>query len=124
MERIPIKPLRYGKAYIEKINIPGKIQKNLKALIKNWIWAMVKYIKLCKKDIPYWWDENSNTGFLAAAAWKTGAVALEQYSVHRRGGSKGHGDLWVTFSGKDGFDFSAEAKIIWNSKQQKKGVSP
>lgn len=86
-------------------------------LLENWTCVMDKYIKKGGGDLPFWHAERANTGFLAAAAWKIGAVAIEEYYTERKDErkkvSKGRCDLWVRF--KNGTSFSAEAKQLWPS---------
>ncbi|MDP3722784.1 MAG: hypothetical protein Q8R91_04725 [Candidatus Omnitrophota bacterium] len=46
-------------------------------------------------DLPYWYaKEETNIGFLAAAAWRLGGVALQEFTVTRPE-AKGQGDLWI-----------------------------
>ncbi len=64
-------------------------------------------------DAPYWNNERTNIGMFAAACWKNGWVALEEYGTEKRkdDNSQGAGrcDLWV--SSQDGkINYAIEAK--------------
>jgi hypothetical protein len=64
-----------------------------------------------KKDFPYWYSERPQVGFLAAAVWKCGGIALEEYGTNKTEDDKrGRGDLFIKIGGK-GFD--CEAKRLW-----------
>jgi len=98
-----------GMGYIEKrLGTPGRRRKIWEKLLRNWITVMDKYL-VTTKDLPYWHGENANTSFLAAAAWKSGGVAIEQiYAERKNGRSRGHSDLRICF--KKDFNFAIEAK--------------
>ncbi len=85
-----------------------------KKLFNKWKHVLQLYIDKVKDDLPYWHRERANTGFLAEACWKIGAVVVEEYWTQRkgrRGKSKvGSCDLFVKH--KD-LDFSVEAKQLW-----------
>lgn len=78
---------------------------------------MKRYIKVSKNDLPYWYGEKANSGFLASVAWRMGSVAIEEYCVDRKYGRKkveGRCDLWIRFKKREEIiDFSAEAKQLW-----------
>lgn len=102
-----------GAAYIERLSALGMKRKIWEKLLRNWIKLMDKYLVAARGrgDLPYWNGEDANTSFLAAAAWKLGGVAIEQfYAERKKGKSKGHSDLWIRFNGQKDFDFVAEAK--------------
>lgn len=89
-------------------------------LLNKWFEIMDKYIEESKDDLPYWHSERANTGFIAAAAWKMDALAIEEYYTDRVFSSnryKGHCDLWIKYNN---FEFSAEAKQLWRKKYDKK----
>jgi hypothetical protein len=59
-------------------------------------------------DAPYWNNERTNIGMLAASCWKNGWIALEEFSTDKKNGS-GRCDLWVSSqSGKK--NYAIEAK--------------
>ncbi|MEW6613984.1 MAG: hypothetical protein AB1401_00710 [Thermodesulfobacteriota bacterium] len=70
-------------------------------LLKDWIWVVEKYVTVCKGDAPYWYNERANTSMLAAAAWRSGFVAVEAYSDEKKVTAeseeiyKGRVDLWI-----------------------------
>lgn len=58
-------------------------------------------------DLPYWYaKEETNIGFLAAAVWRLGGAALQEFEVTRQDG-KGQADLWFNL---DGLSCHVEAK--------------
>lgn len=103
-----------GIAYIEKLDVSAIWSKKWKGLLQNWIKLMDEY-RVTADDLPYWHGENANTGFLAAAAWKSGGVAIEQFYTERNNGkSRGHSDLRICFNKQK--DFLIEAKRDETSK--------
>ena len=71
-------------------------------------------------DVFWWYRERTWVGFLAAAVWRLGGVALEEYACKKSGGKLGRGrvDLYFNLE-KEGF--IAEAKHVWMGKNQRKG---
>ena len=65
------------------------------------------------KDYPFWYGERSHVGFLAAAVWKYGGTAVEEFktSKSKNKSSKGRCDLWIRINKKIGFE--CEAKRLW-----------
>ncbi len=64
-------------------------------------------------DAPYWNNERTNIGMLAASCWANGWVALEEFSTEKtkedRSNGTGRCDLWVSSqNGKE--NFAIEAK--------------
>lgn len=95
-------------AYIEILSVSGIRRKIWEKLLRNWIKLMNKYVETTE-DLSYWHGEDANTSFLAAAAWESGGVAIEQFYAERKNGkSKGHSDLKISFN--DQKDFVIEAK--------------
>ena len=100
--------------------VPG--QNFWRILLNKWFEIMDEYVKESKNDLPYWHSERANTGFLAAAAWKIDALAIEEYytdRVYASGRYKGQCDLWIKYNN---FEFSAEAKQLWRKEYDKKLV--
>ena len=57
---------------------------NLEDVIKNWFGVIDDYIKYFGgNDVPYWYNERASISTLAAAAWKSGGIALEEYSMQK-----------------------------------------
>lgn len=106
------------RADIEKrLDVSTEMRKIWERLLRNWIKLMDRYLAETK-DLPYWHGENANTGFLAAAAWESGGVAIEQIYVERKKGkSRGHSDLQISF--KKDYIFTIEAKRDETSKVDK-----
>lgn len=62
-----------------------------------------------KADLPYWYNERVDVGFLASAIWRSGGVVLEEYSTRRVEGRKtfpGRADIW--WMTRDGRSVAAE----------------
>ncbi len=92
-------------------------------LLESWSDVMTRFIKTAKgsssgEDIPYWYNEYSNVGFLAAAVWKLGGVAIQEYTVDRVAEdakkSKGRCDLWICLP-EFGMEYAIEAKFSCKS---------
>jgi hypothetical protein len=62
-----------------------------------------------EQDIPFWYGERSQVGFLAAAVWCSGGNALEEYGKKKDRPRKGRCDLFIKFRGKS---FECEAKFV------------
>ncbi|MCF7864356.1 MAG: hypothetical protein K9L89_06180 [Kiritimatiellales bacterium] len=60
-------------------------------------------------DVPWWYNERASVGLLAAALWKTGGYAFEEYSTKKKG-KVGRVDLEF---GTGNEVFVAEAKQCW-----------
>lgn len=96
------------------IHIRSERLKPLKPLLKCWIDLNVRYTRDLKwKDFPWWYNERTFVGLLAAAAWIVGGHSLEEYSTRkhrRRSQYPGRGDLyfWLNSVG-----YIAEAKHEW-----------
>jgi hypothetical protein len=56
-----------------------------------------RFIDSGEDDCTYWYHERSHIGFLAAAVWLSGGIALEEYGDKKIGGrEKGcRNDLWL-----------------------------
>jgi hypothetical protein len=69
-------------------------------------------------DVPWWYGERASLSVLAGAIWRTGGIALEEYTVdksHRRddgqkGLMQGRNDLYFRIGRSD---FVLEAKAVW-----------
>jgi hypothetical protein len=73
-------------------------------------WAPEKYGE--KRDVPWWYGEPTNVGFVAAAVWLSGGNALEEYPTLKKFKTKqkvrdGRGDLRIYVEDDT---FVAEAK--------------
>ena len=78
--------------YTKVLNL-GKLPhpQTWKRLIRAWGKVMNRYLTVeclqrrdkALRDLPHWHIERSHTGFLAAAVWEIGGVALEEYSTRR-----------------------------------------
>ncbi len=94
----------------------------LKPVLRRWLrlvhsltteWAPEEYG--ADRDVPWWYGERTSIGFFAAACWKSGGQAIEEYSTIKISRSKrtrkqtytGRGDLLFYFKNRV---FVAEAK--------------
>lgn len=101
-------------------------KKKFEPLFEKWKELMVEYVRRCNDDLPYWHDERTNVGFLAAAVWQSGGIAIEEYWVERRRQRKGKYkkgwcDLWGKLKGEK-LGFSLEAKQYWPAKPDEKTI--
>jgi len=74
-----------------------------RSLARSWDW----------KDCPWWCNERASVSTLAAAVWKAGGKALEEFcdeKIYRRGKYQGRCDLYFEFRGHH---FVAESKQVW-----------
>jgi hypothetical protein len=74
------------------IQINHRGLKHLEPVIKGWGKAISTYCENWSdkdQDAPYYYNERPNVSLLAAGAWESGAVALEEYvtTKERRGPS-------------------------------------
>ncbi len=96
--------------HCEAPEIPG-----LLPVLEGWIKAHRTYAEAWPLDPGWGYRERSCIGFLAAGAWLSGGVALEEWGTERINDghrSPGRCDLWVARS--DQYDFQIEAKQTWS----------
>ena len=65
-------------------------------------------------DLPYYYIEPTNIGFLSLAAYKSKAISIEEYSAFRGKGAKrysGRADLWI--QSQSGTTYDIEGKKDW-----------
>jgi hypothetical protein len=92
------------------------------ALLEEWPLVIDRFARVTEGDAPYWYTERTNCGVIAAAAWRAGMVALEEYQVKKTAASEtaapkmshatrnGRCDLWI---GSDTASLAIEAKHKW-----------
>jgi hypothetical protein len=69
------------------------------------------------KDHPYWYNERTHVGLLAAAVWLSGGTALEEFKAEKEHKNKGtRCDLWIR-TNKAAFE--CEAKHLWLNLEEK-----
>ena len=99
--------LFYKDEHCEAPEIPSLVP-----VLQGWIDTQRAYLKACPDDDPPWhYRERSCIGFLAAGAWRSGGVAIEEWLTERlseSGRSSGRGDLWIRC--RDQNSFCIEAK--------------
>jgi hypothetical protein len=93
-------------------------------ILKSWLELQVRYRRLSGQDDVTWiYGERASLSILAAAAWHSGGIALEEFSTDKKPIVKGselpidtsaHGrcDLFISIRGRD---FLIEAKPSWPS---------
>ena len=98
----------------------------LKPLFKEWTAVVLDYCQSQNyRDNPWWYNERATLSTLAAAAWRIGWVALEEFSTTKRAkvparktereaASRGRCDLFIGRP-RDGDQFAIEAKQAWQS---------
>jgi hypothetical protein len=89
----------------------SKQLKSLRRVFKELLSIHQDYIDSQEsEDYPYWYKERPHVGLLAAAVWRSGGTALEEYRTEKtKERTPGRCDLWVGV-GKIGFD--CEAKCL------------
>lgn len=92
----------------------GKKLEHWSVLLKKWISLITNYCLVMKgDDAPYYYSERANIGVLAGAAWKTGWLALEEFSIKKRGQKRGSSDLWIYPTNLEREEY-IEAKQAWS----------
>jgi len=83
-------------------------------ILAKWIWIHHEAGERWNWDDCIWWyGERASIGALAAAVWKSGGIALEEYTTRKGGetnGFKGRSDLRISHDSKK---YTIEAKQIW-----------
>ncbi len=92
-----------------------KNPKSIRDVLNKWISIQKEYIKKLD-DYPWWYNERASIGILAAAAWKTSNVALEEYStikgIRTEKRKSGRCDIYFSAGNEH---FAGEAKQAWIS---------
>ncbi len=94
---------------MSKLNSDTSLPKSLtylKPLLESWKGAMEQYLTQTR-DLPWNYHERACTGFLAAAAWLSGGVALEEWRHHKANTKSGRCDLYLRVGRRN---ISLEAK--------------
>ena len=91
-------------------------ERRLSPILRKWI-SLNKAMAAAWKweECPWWCNERASVSIFAAAVWKAGGIALEEFcdeKVYRRSRYKGRCDLYFKFRGKE---YTAEAKHIWSA---------
>ena len=85
----------------------------LRPILEQWIRSIRRYHTQMEDDHAWHYHERAQVGFLAAAAWLAGGVALEEWRSDKRAGvssRKGRCDLYVY---RKPFAGHFEAKHAW-----------
>lgn len=114
-------------------NYKIKNKKNLghwDALLEEWILSIERFSRITNGDVPYWYNERANIGVLAAAAWRCGRIALEEFQYEKIDVSSngetdettqkkwnGRCDLWIS---NDRSEEIVEAKFKWLNMRSEK----
>jgi hypothetical protein len=88
----------------------------LRPVFVAWFEIMEMYLESFDyKDCQWWYNERATLSSLAAAVWRAGGIALEEYCLEK--GKKG--DLWTgrcdLYFRLKTQDFACEAKQLWCS---------
>lgn len=100
------------------------------ALLEEWILSIERFSRISHGDVPYWYNERANIGVLAAAAWRCGRIALEEFQYEKIDVSSngeadettqkkwnGRCDLWIS---NDRSEEIVEAKFKWLNMRSEK----
>lgn len=101
---------------------------SIQRLLESWTDTVLRYCHTQKyDDNPWWYNERATLSTLAAAAWRMGWVALEEFATEKRRGDvpegnrddgeskNGRCDLYIGRPTEKGSDFAIEAKQAWQS---------
>lgn len=86
---------------------------SLAPILDEWCRLVLRFTKRHADDCVPWHPERPSIGVLAAAAWKRGGLAIEEYSEQKLGRSRsraGRVDLWI--EAQDGSEFYIETKPL------------
>ncbi len=115
---------------------PGPFKKDkdlqdLQQILRKWQLLMKELVS--DDDVPWWYNERTSVGFFAAAVWKKGGQAIEEYTTTKkfltnRGKTNNkHGRGNLLFYLKRNKTFAAEAKQVYlslnRSPDKKKVIS-
>ncbi len=89
--------------------------RSLGPVLDSWNTLIGKYCQTQPNDLPYWYNERATLSMVAAAAWASGGIALEEYSSPKRAGPRGdvgngRADLWIRVGS---LELGLEAKQAW-----------
>ena len=93
--------------------VKQKRLKKIEPLLHEWTRCVSRYCAVAECDAPYWYNERASLSTLAAAAWRAGGVAVEEYAAFKgkkKAGPPHRVDLWFRYRRKR---FVVEAKIGW-----------
>jgi hypothetical protein len=94
----------------------------LDTVMRRWFTVLRRYRGLLRPEDarthrdPWYYRERSQIGFLAAASWLAGAVALEEWRTEKEREScprNGRGDLWIQVRANPDVEYHIEAKHDW-----------
>lgn len=94
--------------YLESSSLP-----TLKPILEEWIAVQHEYTRQVRGEFSWNYSERASIGFLAAAVWAAGGVALEEWCTvkgTRKEPRNGRCDLFI-YRNKQSFDI--EAKHLW-----------
>lgn len=89
-------------------------------LLEEWCLVHERYCRLVPGDAIYWNGERPNVAALAAAAWRCGWAALEEFAqpkIANRSGFAGRADLYLLSPRSEDY---VEAKFDWFSVSSKR----
>jgi hypothetical protein len=89
-----------------------------------WTWVKLnEQFFIQSRDGSWWYNERASISVLAAAAWMTGGVALEEFSAKKRQNKiehSGRADVYLNLNGRE---FACEAKFTWLSVRSKNPIT-
>jgi len=113
---------------------PFKKDKDLQQILRKWQQLMKELVEEWADDgdAPWWYNERTSVGFFAAAVWKKGGHAIEEYTTNKKfrtnrgktNNKHGRGDLLFYLNSNKAF--VAEAKneyLSLNRSPDKKVIS-
>jgi hypothetical protein len=108
----------------KRFKINGDKLSHWSALLKHWHLLIKNYCVFMEddEDAPYYYTERANTGVLAGAAWRAGWIALQEFSIKKRGKNIGYADLWIRSSNQESGEY-IEVKQEWSLTKANDGLA-
>lgn len=92
-------------------------------LLEEWLLINQRYSRISKNEAIYEFTERACVGALAAAAWRSGSIALEEFQAEkacdRNDVRNGRADLWIADENHEEW---IEAKYKWAALSSPQGI--
>jgi len=97
----------------------------LKKVLTNWFEVTTDYASEWSwKDVHWWYGERTAIGFLAAAVWKSGGVALEEYRTKKKSKTTpGRCDLHFRLARNASYIVEAKKLTVWITDKSEKSMN-
>jgi hypothetical protein len=99
----------------------GKFR-NLEKILWTWVKLNERFFSQ-KRDGSWWYNERASISVLAAAAWMTGGVALEEFFAKKKQKGREHAGRTDVYLKMGKSEFACEAKFMWLSAKSTNAIS-